>query len=113
MKSRWISSNPKEFVPGDIICNRDKQNFLRMVVYKDDVALWCVGFIHCAFTENNDNHPIFPIYFDEINAGIWQELIRLGNISDYNSYISRIEGEVIHAIKRIEGYFENPCTTMN
>ena len=51
MKSKWTSNNPKEFVVGDIICNRAKQDFLRLVLYVDDIALWVTGFVHCALTE--------------------------------------------------------------
>lgn len=37
--SRWISHNPKEFVTGDIICDRELQDNLRLVVYTDNKAI--------------------------------------------------------------------------
>jgi len=103
-KSRWTSCNIKEFVAGDIICNKEKQEFLRLVVYVDDTALWCVGLVHCSLTENCNPHPIFPIYFDEIEQGVWEPLLKLGNLNDYSNYINDVHDEVLNAINNIEGY---------
>ena len=105
-KSRWTSHDPKEFVTGDIICNRKLQDFLRLVVYVDDVALWCVGLVLCSLTENNETHPLFPMYFDEIEKGCWEPLLRLGNLNDYSNYISNVHDEVLKIIETIEGYRE-------
>lgn len=101
-KSRWTSDNPKEFVAGDIICNKELQDFLRLVVYVDDTALWCVGLVHCSLTENDEIHPIFPMYFDEIEQGSWEQLLRIGNIKDYSNYINDVHEEVTNMIKNIK-----------
>lgn len=92
--SRWISHNPKEFVTGDIICDRELQDNLRLVLYTDDKAIWVTGLVHCAFTENKEKHPVYPMYFEEINEGIWPELTRLGNLKDYSEFIPRVQNEI-------------------
>lgn len=102
MNRTWIDSNPREFNVGDIICDKD-QSFLRLIIYKDNIALQCIGLVHCAFTENCDKHPIFPIYFNEI--GICGELLKLGNLSDFSSFITKVREEVICTINNIEGYY--------
>lgn len=91
--SRWMSTDYKNFKAGDIICDKEKQSFLRLIVKADDKAIWCVGLVHAALTENNDKHPIYPIYFDEIEKGEWGELLRLGNLDDYKEYIERVQDE--------------------
>ena len=103
MNSRWISHNPKEFKVGDIICNTSTQSFLRLVVYIDDIAIWCVGLVHCSFTENNKSHPLFPIYFNEIENSE-EQLTKLGNLNDYAGFIKDIQNEVVDKIKKIDGY---------
>ena len=101
-KSRWTSDNPREFNVGDIICNKKLQDFLRLVVYVDDNALWCTGLVHCALTENCENHPIFPMYFDEIENETYEPLLRLGNLKDYSDYIDDVHMEVLNkAIKKL------------
>jgi hypothetical protein len=97
-KSRWISDNPKDFVAGDIICNKAKQDFLRLVVYSDDNAIWVTGLVHCALTKNNEIHPIFPMYFDEIERGIYEPLLRLGNLKDYSNFINDVHMEVLNKV---------------
>ena len=104
MGSDWISKNPKDFRAGDIICNSKDQSFLRLVLYVDDVAIWAVGLVHCALTVNMDKHPIFPIYFKEIEDGYVDPLLRLGNLNDYSSFVDNIQGEVKDYINTIEGY---------
>lgn len=101
-KSRWISYDPKEFVAGDIICNKELQDFIRLVVYVDDVALWCVGLVHCALSENCNPHPLFPMYFDEIEKGVWEPLLRIGNLNDYSNYINSVQNEILASIKNIK-----------
>ena len=102
--SRWINHNPREFVAGDIICDRDLQTNLRLVLYTDDAAIWVTGFVHCAFTENNDEHPIYPMYFNEIDEGIWPKLTKLGNLNDYLAFIPRVQDEIKTNIESIENY---------
>lgn len=84
-KSRWISENPKEFKKGDIICYAKDQSFLRIVLAITNEALWVSGFVHCALTENTDTHPIFPIYFDDLDLD--EPLFRLGNLKDFQKFI--------------------------
>ena len=103
MDSRWMSTDPKEFTVGDIICNREKQDFLRLVVYKDEIALWCVGMVLCAFSENNNEHPVFPVYFDQIKE--YEDLLRLGNLNDYAGFIDNVKKEIIRNIDNIEDYY--------
>ena len=103
MKSNWTSDNPKEFVVGDIICYRAKQDFLRLVLYVDDVALWVTGFVHCALTESMEQHPIFPIYFSKIEYD--EPLLRLGNLNDYSNFIPKVQEEINVAISKIENYY--------
>lgn len=103
-KSRWINNNPKEFVPGDIVCNKEKQDFLRLIVHVDNVAIWCVGLIHCSLSENCSPHPIFPMYFDEIEKGVWEPILKLGNLTDYSNYIDAVNSEVLNMIESVENY---------
>lgn len=103
MKSKWTSDNPNEFVVGDIICYKAKQDFLRLVLYVDDVALWVTGFVHCALTESMEQHPIFPIYFSEIEHD--EPLLRLGNINDYSAFIPKVQEEIKATINKIENYY--------
>ena len=103
MKSKWTSNSPKEFVVGDIICNRAKQDFLRLVLYVDDIALWVIGFVHCALTEGMERHPIFPIYFSEIEND--EPLLRLGNLNDYLNFVPNIQEEIKTEINNIENYY--------
>ena len=103
MKSKWTSNSPKEFVVGDIICNRAKQDFLRLVLYVDDIALWVTGFVHCALTEGMERHPIFPIYFSEIEND--EPLLRLGNLNDYLNFVPNIQEEIKTEINNIENYY--------
>lgn len=95
-KSSWVSTDWKTFGPGDIICNEDKQDFTRLIVFKDDIAIYCVGLTHCALTEQNERHPIFPIYFNEIEKMeelLGDRLLKLGSLSDYGRFIQRVDGE--------------------
>lgn len=103
-KSRWISDNPRDFNIGDIICYKHKQDFLRLVVYVEDNALWVTGLVHCALTENCESHPIFPMYFDEIENGYCEPLLRLGNLKNYSNYINDVRMEVLD--KAIKVYQE-------
>ena len=97
-KSRWTSRNPKEFKKGDIICDAADQSFLRIVLAVSDKALWVSGFVHCALTENGNLHPIFPMYFDELDNA-YGPLLRLGNLKDYQGFV---DNEDIQ--KEIRGY---------
>ena len=99
-KSRWISDNPRDFNAGDIICNKALQDFLRLIVYADDNAIWVTGLVHCSLTENCENHPIFPMYFDEIERGVYEPLLRLGNLEDYSNFISDVHMEVLNKAKK-------------
>ena len=94
--SRWISKDYKTFDVGDIICNTEKQDFLRLIVRKDEDALWFVGFVHAALTENNEKHPVTPMRFVDIEDGLWDNMTRLGNLKDYMEYIDRIQDECIY-----------------
>ena len=95
-KSRWICDNPKDFIRGDIICDRPKQNNLKLVLRVDNEAIWVTGLVHCAFTENYEKHPIFPIYFDELYA--YEPLLKLGNLKDYSNFIDNIQKELDYII---------------
>ena len=101
--ANWTNNNPKEFVVGDIICNKENQDFLRLVLYVDDVAMWVTGLVHCALTEYMEQHPIFPMYFDEIEND--EPLLRLGNLNDYLNFIQIVQEEIKSSIEQIEGYY--------
>lgn len=92
-KSRWTSDDYRDFGPGDIICNKDRQDSLRLVIKVDESSIWCTGLVHAAFTEANDTHPVYPMSFREIEEGVWDKLLRLGNLDDYKEYIARVEKE--------------------
>lgn len=92
-KSRWSSTDYKSFKAGDIICYKEKQAHLQLIIKVDEKAIWCAGLVHAALTENNDKHPVYPIYFDEIEKGGWDEFLRLGNLDDYKEYIERVQDE--------------------
>lgn len=97
MASSWTSTDWKAFEPGDIICNKKKQDFKRLIVYKDDIALYCIGFAHCALTADAETHPIFPMYFEHLER--WkeltgEELMKLGNLKNYSDFISQVKEEV-------------------
>ena len=96
INSRWISKDYKTFNVGDIICNTEKQDLLRLIVHKDEDALWCVGLVHAALTENNDTHPVFPMRFVDIENGLWNNMTRLGNLKDYMEYIDRVQSDCIY-----------------
>lgn len=84
---------------GDIICDADKQGFLRLVVYKDKEEIWCTGFVHTALTENNDVHPVFPMRYTELEEGVWGKLLKLGNLKNYTEYINRVKPEIEKMLK--------------
>ena len=107
MKSRWTSDNVKDFKVGDIICEKTDQSFKRLIVYVDDVAIWVTGLVHCALTENNDKHPIYPIYID--NHDETEFLLRLGNLNDFLSFVDRIQDEVKENIENMKDEYYR-CT---
>jgi len=94
--TKWTSDNPKEFKAGDIICNMWHQNFKRLVLYVTDDALWVIGLVHCALTEGEDKHPIYPIYFSELEY--IEPLLRLGNLTDFSDFMVRVQSEVENLI---------------
>lgn len=97
-KNKWTSTNPKEFKIGDIICNKNNQSFLRLVLGISDEALWVSGLIHCALTPNEDVHPIYPIFFDEVG----EDLLRLGNLKDFQRFVDdeNIQKEIKRDIEK-------------
>lgn len=96
MNSRWIDKNYKNFKAGDIICD-EKQKELYLVIKVDTAAIWCIGFVHAAFTENMDKHPVFPMWKEDLEkGGIWDIAeLKLGNLDDYKELIDRIQGECV------------------
>lgn len=102
-KNNWLSSDLTQIKKGDIICNKKDQDFLRLVIYVDEVAIWCIGLVHCAFAESEKEKPIFPMYFDEIEDSIWVPILRLGNLENYAQYIADIEPTIKEAINNIDG----------
>lgn len=103
--SRWTSIKPREFVAGDIICNKEKQDYLRLIVHVDDMAIWVTGLVHCSLTENDEKHPIYPIYFTEIENEGYEPLLKLGNLKDYSLFIENIQKEVSMGKNSIDGYY--------
>lgn len=97
-KNKWTSTNPKEFKIGDIICNKNNQSFLRLVLGISDEALWVSGLILCALTSNEDIHPIYPIFFDEVG----EDLLRLGNLKDFQRFVDdeNIQKEIKRDIEK-------------
>ena len=87
-KSRWTSRNTKEF---------------KKVLAVSDKALWVSGFVHCALTENENLHPIFPIYFEELED-VYGPLLRLGNLKDYQDFVDNkdIQEEIREYINKTE-----------
>ena len=85
-ESSWIDSNPRNFVPGDIICNTEDQSHLRIVIYTSKEALLVSSIVHCALTEVSKEHPIYPIFFEEIPP---KSLLKLGNLKDFSEFLER------------------------
>lgn len=93
----WRSHDYKKFRAEDIICEAKKQTGLSLVVKTDEEAIWCVGLVHAAFTADKDiRQPVYPMRFDEIEAGIWGDLMKLGSLDDYKEYIARTEKECVY-----------------
>lgn len=102
MNSRWVTDDPKKFVEGDIICDRKQQRTLSLVVKVTDEAIWTTGLVLCSLTENNEEHPLFPLYFEEMEKGYVDPMIRLGNLKDYMQFITDVQGEIEEAISTIK-----------
>lgn len=75
---------------------RETQEFLRLVVHIDDTVIWVVGLVHITLIQNQNHklHPIFPIYFEDIESGKENELLRLGNLKDFSNYVDACKEEV-------------------
>lgn len=92
------STNPKDFVSGDIIVNGKDQSNKRLVVYADNVAIWVTELVQCALTNGIEkDHPIYPMYFNEMQ--VWEPFTRIGNIRDFDMFIESVgRKEVLHYI---------------
>lgn len=101
-ESSWLDSNPRNFVPGDIICNTEDQSHLRIVVHVSKETLLVSEIVQCALTEGSKEHPIYPIFFEEISP---KSLLKLGNLKDFSEFLERasVRDEIRKMLEKMRG----------
>lgn len=94
MKNKWASFNPREFKVGDIVCSKS-QSKPRLIVEITDDALLYVNMFQCAFceTEQLGKHLVHPLYFEALESGFGEEMVRVGNIAEYEKFINMVNSQ--------------------